>query len=367
VDLSLLDVSFRYSRKSPYVLKELSFSVGTGESVAIVGQSGSGKSTIVQLISGLLVPSKGTIQLGASRVSSVPPAKRRFALVLQRPPGLRGITVEELVQRPLSQLTDGAPRLPVAEALARLGLTENRRQFTNQLSDGQQQRVHLAKMLVWNPDLILLDEPFSSLDYGNKNALYPLVRSHQQACGSSLILVTHDPQETMLLCDRLVIIKDGTILLNGLSKEIAHKPQKLEAARILRGYATNVVPACLEKFSESQFRLKTLFGSLSGLFQNAPNSPAESDALALLHWRDLAPVPNSSNTIETSPELRVVRPSVNPGVEVPGIYLFDDVAIYAIPTADQNSVRLKIVAPEVLIYSQTDGRLLGTFVPRPDA
>jgi NitT/TauT family transport system ATP-binding protein len=182
----------------------LNFSVGAAEIVSIVGRSGAGKSTLFNLISGLLDPQAGRIEVGPRADGSA----GRIAYMLQKDllmpwrtvlqNALLGIELYRKVTR------DDIDR--AREMLARYGLTAVVDAYPQALSGGMRQRVALTRTLLVDPTLVLLDEPFSALDYETRLALEDDVMSLRQSTGTSVVLVTHDIEEAIAMSDRVILL-----------------------------------------------------------------------------------------------------------------------------------------------------------------
>lgn len=193
--MSLSDVRFGWSGAPP-LLDGLDLSARAGEITALVGASGCGKSTVLRLVAGLLRPERGQIQ--------APDGERAF--VFQSPTLLPWRTVEENVRLPLElrHAPDAGPR--VAEALARVGLSEAARQLPRQLSGGMRMRVSLARALVTQPALMLMDEPFSALDPITRKRLQQEFLQLWERLRFTVLLVSHDIDEAVLLADRIFVL-----------------------------------------------------------------------------------------------------------------------------------------------------------------
>jgi iron(III) transport system ATP-binding protein len=185
-----------------------------GEMLAVLGPSGCGKTTLFRLIAGLEAPDAGTIEIGGRRVAgpgaSVPPERRRVGMVFQDHALFPHLTVAGNVAYGLRRDPDRAVR--VAELLELVGLGADARHMPHELSGGMAQRVAVARALAPRPEVILLDEPFSSLDTALRTQLRGDVREILRAAGASAILVTHDQDEALTLGDRMAVMVRGRIL-----------------------------------------------------------------------------------------------------------------------------------------------------------
>lgn len=194
------------------VLDNINLSICKSERAALIGPSGSGKTTLLRIISGLETPSQGTVQIHT----------RNIGYVFQEPRLIPWRTVEQnlLFVNPDAELED---------ILAKLRLKDFKNHYPHQLSGGMKQRVNLARALITDPDLLILDEPFSSLDLPIKLEIINDVLLQWQERKFTMILVTHDLKEALLLADRIIIlssspgriIKDLTVDLNPVNRKIS--------------------------------------------------------------------------------------------------------------------------------------------------
>ncbi len=180
------------------VLDDLDLDISPGEFVGVLGRSGSGKTTLLRALAGLDVDTTGELRTGA-----------KPAVVFQDPRLLPWRSVIDNVA--LGLRGDGAQRR-AREALVEVGLDGRDEAWPRQLSGGQRQRVSLARALVREPDLLLLDEPFSALDALTRVGAQRLVQSLWERYRPAVLLVTHDVEESLLLADRTIVIGDGRIL-----------------------------------------------------------------------------------------------------------------------------------------------------------
>lgn len=197
-------LSHRYRGMTSACLDNLSFKVPAGEIVALVGRSGCGKSTLLHLIAGLTQPSKGGVYIDGNRVRTTCP---RWVMMFQTPSLFPWMTVTQnaaLGLRFAGRKAEIARRIP--PLLEMVGLTAFADRNVQDLSGGQQQRVALARSLAPQPDLLLLDEPFSALDAFTRRALQQDVRRIAKDLGLTVVLVTHDITEAAIMADRALIM-----------------------------------------------------------------------------------------------------------------------------------------------------------------
>jgi NitT/TauT family transport system ATP-binding protein len=186
-------------------LSNINLAVQRGEFVAIVGSSGCGKSTLLSLVSGLLKPSRGSIAIDGNEVTAPSP---RVGYMFQRDTLLdwRTILDNVLIGAELLKLDKRAARARALDLLTRYGLGEFVNALPSQLSGGMRQRVALARTLCCEPDLLLLDEPFSALDYQTRLALSDEIAAILRDENKTIILVTHDIGEAISMADRVIVM-----------------------------------------------------------------------------------------------------------------------------------------------------------------
>lgn len=208
--IEMQDISFKYNSSDTYVLKDFNFSVEKGEIVSIVGLSGSGKSTVIRLIAGLETPSAGSIAINGrmvyDRTTFVPPEKRKIGMVFQDYALFPHFTVYENVAFGISQKPKKERDARVDELLALINMQEYKNRYPYQLSGGQQQRVAVARALAPKPDLLLMDEPFSNIDFELKQRIRTEIRSILKAEAVTCIFVTHDKTDIEDMANRVLTI-----------------------------------------------------------------------------------------------------------------------------------------------------------------
>ena len=202
--------------------QNVSFSVKAGEIVSIVGPSGCGKTTLLKAIAGLLKPTAGTVRFAGELVRGVP---ERFAMVFQEYGRslLPWTTVHKTVELPLKYqpITAGERRNRVERSLDAVGLSDFGDRYPWQLSGGMQQRVAIARAIAYQPKLLLMDEPFASVDAQTRADLEDLVASVRERFEITIVFVTHDIDEAVYLSDRVVVLsKSPSIVLDFVTTEL---------------------------------------------------------------------------------------------------------------------------------------------------
>lgn len=226
---------------------DIAFSCAPGELLALVGPSGSGKSTILRSIAGLHGPGKGYIAVGetvwmdSSSRHCLPTWARRVGLVPQSYALFPHLSAVENVMAAVADadVTIRRQRAEALLALVKLGGLEHRRPA--ELSGGQQQRVAVARALAREPDVLLLDEPFSAVDKVTRGRLYEELAGIRTRLAMPIVLVTHDLEEAQLLADRMCLVQRGRVVEAGPPNQLVERPGSVEAARLV-GHR-NIFPA----------------------------------------------------------------------------------------------------------------------------
>jgi iron(III) transport system ATP-binding protein len=230
--------SFAHTR----VLDGLDLEVPDGAVVTVLGESGSGKTTLLRLLAGFERPDTGTVLIGGQTVDEdrrfVPPERRRIGYVAQEGSLFPHLTVARNIAFGLSRRERGTGR--VQELLRLVGLDDLGKRYPHQLSGGQQQRVALARALAPRPRVVLLDEPFSSLDTSLRSSLRSHVMQILRRQGATTVLVTHDQQEALSVADLVGVIDGGRIRQFATPETLYTQPASVAIARFL-GEA-NIVP-----------------------------------------------------------------------------------------------------------------------------
>lgn len=212
------------------------FNCEAGELLALVGPSGAGKSTVLRCIAGLHKPERGHIRINQSawfnsddKINRIP-QQRRVGFVFQNYALFPHLTVAENIK--LAQ-TDTKNDKLTTSLLSKVHLTGLEKRYPHQLSGGQQQRVAIARALARNPDVLLLDEPFSAVDKVTRRKLYLELNSLRRDLAMPIILVTHDLDEAAMLADTMVVIHHGKTLQQGTPAKLLHHPDTVAVAKLV--------------------------------------------------------------------------------------------------------------------------------------
>jgi ABC-type Fe3+/spermidine/putrescine transport system ATPase subunit len=219
-----------------HVLKDVSLEIEEKEFVTLLGPSGCGKTTTLRLLAGFLVPDGGEIRVAGQLLSSpqttVPPERRRMGMVFQNYAIWPHMSVSDNVAFGLKLARVGRAEIGqrVARVLAAVGLEGLEGRHPAQLSGGQQQRVALARSLVVEPSILLLDEPLSNLDAKLRERMRGELKSLQRDTGITFVYVTHDQAEAMALSDRIAVFHQGVLQQYGRPRTIYERPANLFVA-----------------------------------------------------------------------------------------------------------------------------------------
>jgi sulfate/thiosulfate transport system ATP-binding protein len=229
----LENVTKRYADQVP--VDRVSLEVEKGELFVLLGASGSGKSTILRMIAGLVDPDGGTIKIHGRDVTHLPPQARDVGLVFQNYSIFRHMTVAQNIEFGLRirRVKAAERRKRRDELLDLVGLAGLGSRFESQLSGGQRQRVALARALAYHPGVLLLDEPFGALDVKIRVQLRQSLKEIQKALGLTTVLVTHDQEEAFELGTRIAVIERGRLLEVGPPKRLYESPRSLFVATFL--------------------------------------------------------------------------------------------------------------------------------------
>ena len=239
IELSVENLHLTYGDNP--VLKGVSMELKRGEVVSLLGPSGSGKTTLLRAVAGLEKPTSGIITIGKTRVydgnprSEIPAEARNLGLVFQSYALWPHKTVFENVAYPLKLRKVAAAEIKqrVQTVLEQLGLGHLGNRHPHQLSGGQQQRVAIGRALVYNPPVILLDEPLSNLDAKLREEARVFLRELIVKLGLSALMVTHDQNEAMAISDRILLLNNGVIEQQGTPQEMYGSPRTLFAAEFM--------------------------------------------------------------------------------------------------------------------------------------
>jgi putative spermidine/putrescine transport system ATP-binding protein len=301
--LEFADVGKAYARGA-VGLQGFSLTVRGGEFITLLGPSGCGKTTALNCLAGLIPLSSGAIRLDGRRVDLDPPERRGFGMVFQNYALFPHLTVEknvafglELRKLPASQVQS---RVRQALGLVQLEPSRFAQRYPRELSGGQQQRLALARAVVLEPRVLLLDEPLSNLDAKLRADMrLELKRLHRQLELTS-VYVTHDQAEALSLSDRVVVMRDGRIEQVGTPEEVYRRPATLFVADFL-GFK-NRLPVWVQR-ADGQETLLSGPGGIQLRSTLGAQVPAGTEAIACFRPEDVELAPNGSQQLTAEIEL----------------------------------------------------------------
>ncbi|MBH0230477.1 ABC transporter ATP-binding protein [Halobacillus yeomjeoni] len=211
--IQIKDLCFCYGNTKNNTIQNFNLEIEQGEIISILGESGSGKSTVLRLLCGLETPRQGSITINGEVMTDhrrfVLPEKRGIGMVFQDYALFPHMTVAENIQFGLKGYSRKAKKQRVQEVLELINMTSYAKRYPHELSGGQQQRIALARALAPKPSLLLLDEPFSNLDADLQIKIRSELKDIIKKTGITSIFVTHDREDSKAIADRIITMRDG--------------------------------------------------------------------------------------------------------------------------------------------------------------
>lgn len=241
---------------------DVSFSVPRGSFFSILGPSGCGKTTVMRMIAGFLKPSSGDIHIRGRSVVDTPPNKRPVNMVFQHLALFPMMNVAENIGYGLRRAGEARPEIDrkVEEALERIGLPGIGRRKINELSGGQKQRVAIARCMVLEPDVLLLDEPLGALDLKLRERMKVELKALQAAFDTTFVYITHDQSEALVMSDRIAVMNEGRFEQVGSGQDLYYRPETAFVAGFVGD--TNRWSGRIERVSGEEMELRTDSGML---------------------------------------------------------------------------------------------------------
>jgi len=270
---TLLELSrIRKEYGQTVAVDDLSITVSEGEFLAIMGPSGCGKSTTLKMLAGLEAPDAGEVRYCGQRVNELSAWQREIPLVWQNLALFPFLSVRKNVEFGLKMRgVDSQTRSEKAAFwLRRLGIEECAERNIKTLSGGQRQRVALARCLVLNPKILLLDEPLSALDPKLRISMQALLTGLQRELGITFIYVTHSQDEAFAMADRIIIMKDGAVQQNASPQRIFNNPANAFVAEFTGAF--NLIEGCIKSSTDENVIASTSVGDLC-IASNALDRP----------------------------------------------------------------------------------------------
>lgn len=230
--LEILNLQKSYQRNIR-ILSDISFTIDTGSITAIIGNSGGGKSTLLRLIAGFEFPDQGMIRKHGILISDpqyvTPPQKRKIGIIFQDYALFPHLSVEKNIRFGLDRKEDQNMPERIMEMLRLNGMRDR---YPSELSGGEQQRVAIARSLVARPDILLMDEPFSSIDVINRSSVRSELKELLKKLKTTAILVSHDYRDAMSLANQIIVLRDGKIAQTGSPDQVFNHPTSVFVARL---------------------------------------------------------------------------------------------------------------------------------------
>lgn len=255
--IELVDISKTYDSTTE-VLKTINLYIRKNEFLTLLGPSGCGKTTTLRIIGGFEQPTTGKVLFEGKDITSLPPYKRRVNTVFQKYALFSHLNVEENIAFGLKikKVDKDTIKEKVRSALKLVNLEGYEKRSVDSLSGGQQQRIAIARALVNEPDVLLLDEPLGALDLKLRQDMQVELKRMQKQLGITFIYVTHDQEEALTMSDTIVVMKDGIIQQIGTPEDIYNEPKNAFVAEFIG--ESNIIPGvmlkdCLVRFAGQDF------------------------------------------------------------------------------------------------------------------
>ena len=268
-------------------INDLSLTIAAGEFFTLLGSSGSGKTTTLMTIAGFIAPDGGEIRIGGRSIVDLPPERRDVGVVFQSYALFPNMTVAQNVAFPLRMRNvDRATRArKVQKMLDLVNLGHYADRYIDGLSGGEQQRVALARALVFEPPLLLMDEPLGALDRKLREQLQGEIKRIQSKLGVTVIYVTHDQEEALVLSDRIAVMAAGEIRQVGPIAEMYERPQSLFVAQFLG--ESNVLDGRIDGGSDGMLQIE-LAGAAARISAPSPVPAAAGPVKIMVRPESLA-------------------------------------------------------------------------------
>jgi ABC-type Fe3+/spermidine/putrescine transport system ATPase subunit len=342
-------------------VKEVDLTIDKGTFVTLLGPSGCGKTTILRAVAGLVNPSAGEIRIKGRRVNDVPIHRRNIGLVFQNYALFPHKTVADNVGFGLKYrgVDRAAIRERVKRALDIVRLPGVEKKLPSELSGGQQQRIALARAIVIEPDVLLLDEPLSALDANLREEMRIELKAIQREVGITTVFVTHDQEEALALSDRVVVMNHGLVEQIGSPEEVYRWPASRFVANFLG--QSNFLPGTVETADGNRSTIRLNNGAALTVANGAVAPGRRVEAVVRAHRVLVGPAdaPNGTNAFPgTVASLAYLGGTAAYFVEIGGLRLQAINAIERRMYRDGDHVTVAI-SPEDCVLLDEDGKRIG--------
>jgi putative spermidine/putrescine transport system ATP-binding protein len=300
--LELRNVTKTYG--SAAAVDGVSVTLSTGEFLSFLGPSGSGKTTTLAMIAGLVEPSSGEIFLKSQPLNPLPPYRRNIGMVFQNYALFPHMTVTKNISFPLEmrRMPSAEIKERVARVLSLVGLASYGSRLPHQLSGGQQQRIALARAMVFEPPILLMDEPLGALDKKLREQMQLEIRRLHRELGMSIIYVTHDQEEALVMSDRIAVFDSGRIEQVGTPTELYERPATRFVAEFIG--ESNVFPGIVTATNNGFITTEMAGTRLRGVAIR-PLTPGARSVISIRPERIVVQAGNPPSGVENTIEGRV--------------------------------------------------------------
>ena len=279
-DLQLSHIGKVYDNGTPAVI-DFNLDVDKGEFIAFLGPSGCGKTTTLRMIAGFETITSGDLSIRGKRINDLLPEKRPTSMIFQNYALFPHMSVRQNIRFGLDVkgMASAEADRKVDRIIDKLSLTDVANMRPNRLSGGQRQRIALARSLVVEPDILLLDEPLGALDANLRKSIQNELKLLQRELGITFVFVTHAQSEALALSDRIVVMNAGRVEQISPPRELYTRPQSIFVARFIG--ANTLIPGKVSLLGEATVALDTAFGILSGEKPAAPVTIGDAASIVL--------------------------------------------------------------------------------------
>jgi mannopine transport system ATP-binding protein len=339
--IDILGIEKQFGDKS--VVSDVSLSVKAGEFLSLLGPSGSGKTTLLMMIAGFEFPNSGQIRVGSRDITYLAPNRRAVGMVFQKYALFPHMTVEQNIAFPLRMRSVATKEINrrVSDMMGLVQLTGFEGRYPQQLSGGQQQRVAVARALIAEPPVLLMDEPLSALDKKLRETMQIEIKRIQNRVGVTVVYVTHDQEEALTMSDRIAVMSEGRLVQVGSPLDLYQRP------------ATSFVAEFVGKMN---FLEGEIVGSDHGTFQVRISGHATFSSDLVLNGEAEQYRPGGRVRIAIRPEDIIIRqrfePSHQSGIMLRGmveaVIFLGQAHVILVQIEGQGEAPVQVLVPSVI-------------------